>query len=73
MNYVCSICGRSVDKEGFPTATPEIYGPVQMRFCIGHRLAAAQERFRTELKFKKLAGNCWRERKVEVRVPYNDA
>lgn len=52
MTSICQICGLSIDAEGFPVATPEIYSPARMSFCIGHRLQAAQMRAQIKRKYR---------------------
>lgn len=71
MNYHCPICALPVDEHGFPVPAPEIPVKSTPRACVGHRLQAAREQFRTRIDVRGDLANVV-EQKVEIRFPYCD-
>jgi hypothetical protein len=63
--YRCPICNQTVDEDGLPTSTPADYSAERFAACIGHRLRAAQQKFRTSRPAKPQAVK-------EPRHPHND-
>jgi hypothetical protein len=46
--YHCPICNQTVDEDGLPVSTPADYSAVRFVVCIGHRLMAAQAKYRQQ-------------------------